>query len=103
MVFLACLLVAGYFAYTAAAGAYHSHQLRQDEAAAHATVERLHQQKAYLEAIRAYVSTDAYVEQEARRQLGYIRQGETPFVVLSPPLPEEPRKSGQWWERLFPR
>lgn len=103
IVFFCCLLVAGYFAYTAAAGALRSHQLSKDEAAARAEVQHLQEQKVYLAAVRAYVSSDAYVEQEARRKFGYTRDGETPFVVVSPPLEEQDQRGGEWWERLFPR
>jgi cell division protein FtsB len=63
----------------------------------------LEAQKEYLLAIRSYVASDAYVEQEARRQLGYIRDGEVPFVVLSPALEEGARPKGSWWQRLFPK
>ena len=41
--------------------------------------------------------------QEARRQLGYVRDGEVPFVVVSPALPDDSKPAGDWWERLFPR
>lgn len=101
--FAVCLLVALYFAYTAAVGAIRSHQLSEDEAAAREELVQLRDQKAYLEAVLEYVSSDAYVEQEARRELGYVRDGEVPFVVTSPPPEEQQTSGGTWWERLFPR
>lgn len=102
--FLLCLVIAGYFTYSAALGGLRTHQLSQEEGDAVQQVENLKQKKAYLQAVKNYVASDAYVEQEARRQLGYIREGEVPFVVISPPLKQDSQPaSGDWWQRLFPR
>jgi len=103
IVFAACLLAASYFLYTAGVGALRNHQLSDERQRAAQEIADLEAQKEYLTAIRSYVASDAYVEQEARRQLGYVRDGEVPFVVLSPPLEEESRPRGSWWQRLFPR
>lgn len=101
--FLACLIVAGYFAYSAVAGALRTHQLEEQRVAAEQQLAALEARKAYIIGVRDYVSSDQYVEQVARRQLGYIRPGEIPFVVVSPPVPPEDQPTGEWWERLFPR
>lgn len=98
-----CLAVAGYFVYTAGTGWLRNQQLGDDRAAAEQHLAELEDRKAYLEGIRDYVASDVYVEQQARRQLGYIRDGEVPFVVISPPVEEDGALSGAWWERLFPR
>jgi len=98
-----CLLVAGYGLYTAASGWYRNSQLEHDRAAAEQRVQELQARKAYLEAVKQYVGSDAYVEQQARRQLGYAREGEVAFVVVSPPVEQEPDRGASWWERLFPR
>jgi cell division protein FtsB len=104
LLFVVCLVVAGYFVYSAAIGAVHTHQLSQEEGDAGRQVQLLKEKKAYLEAVKNYVASDAYVEQQARRQLGYIRDREVPFVVVSPPLKEDSRpSSGDWWQRLFPK
>ncbi len=100
---LLCLAVAGYGMYTAASGWYRSNQLQDGRSEAEAEVTALEDRKAYLEAVKAYVASDAYVEQQARRQLGYGRDGEVVFVVTSPPVEDNPEQSGSWWERLFPR
>lgn len=102
--FAVCLAVAGYFMYTAALGAFQTHQLSQEEHATVQQVEALKAKRDYLQAVKNYVASDAYVEQEARRQLGYIREGEVPFVVVSPPVKQDTQPtSGDWWQRLFPR
>jgi cell division protein FtsB len=98
-----CLLVGGYCMYTATSGWYRNNQLDDDRAAAERRVQELQEKKAYLEGVKAYVASDAYVEQEARRQLGYGREGETVFVVTSPPVEQDSGRAGSWWERLFPR
>lgn len=101
--FLVCLLLAGYFTYTAATAAFRNHQLDNERRDAEQQLTALEAKKAYLQAVRNYVSSDAYVEQEARRQLGFARDGEMPFVVTSPPPKAETTPAGDWWERLFPR
>jgi cell division protein FtsB len=103
LIFAAGVLVAAYFIYTAAAGAIQGHQLSQDRDAANRTVAELEAKKAYLGAVKQYVSSDAYVEQEARRSLGYIRDGEVPFSVISPGVEPGEAPDGEWWQRLFPR
>jgi cell division protein FtsB len=103
LLFLGCLIAAGYFIYMAVAGAVQTHRLSDDRQQAEQQVQVLKDKKTYLEAVRKYVASDAYVEQEARRQLGYIRDGEVPFVVVSPELKEDAKPNGDWWQRLFPR
>lgn len=100
---LGCLGIAAYFVYIAVAGAIRTNQLEGDRTEAELRVLQLQDRAAYLEAVREYVASDAYVEQQARRQLGYVRDGEVPFVVISPPLDEEAEAKGNWIERLFPR
>ncbi|MGE3075561.1 MAG: septum formation initiator family protein [Dehalococcoidia bacterium] len=103
LLILLCCGVACYGLYTAANGWYHNGQLDQDRAETEQRVQELTEKKAYLEGVRQYVASDAYVEQQARRQLGYAREGEVVFVVSSPPVQQQDERSGSWWERLFPR
>lgn len=98
-----CLLVGGYCMYTASVGWYRNSQLSDDRSAAELRVLQLQERKSYIEGVKEYVASDAYVEQQARRQLGYGREGETVFVVTSPPVEHDTGQSGSWWERLFPR
>ncbi|MFN8616119.1 MAG: septum formation initiator family protein [Dehalococcoidia bacterium] len=103
LVIIFCLVVAAYGLYTAAAGWYRNAQLESDRETAEQRVKDLQDKKQYLEAVKSYVASDAYVEQQARRQLGYGREGETVFVVTSPEIKQDPHQGGSWWERLFPR
>ena len=102
LVFFAGLLVAAYFIYTAAAGALQAHNLSEDRATAEKDLAQLEDKKACLDAVKSYVASDAYVEQEARRRLGYTRDGEVPFVVISPSPEPQAVAEGDWWQRLFP-
>lgn len=104
LIFVASLAVAGWFTYSAVSGWLENRQIAHEETAARAAVQQLEEKKAYLQGVRDYASSDAYVEQEARRQLGYVRDGEIGFAVVSPPAPPgTPAPAGNWWERLFPR
>lgn len=103
LLFLVCLAVACYFAYTAVNGAIQNHRLAEDRTAATRRVAALEEKKAHILAVKQYVISDAFVEQEARRRLGWVREGEVAFVVVSPPLTEDDAPTGEWWERLFPR
>ena len=100
---LGCLLLGGYFTYTAAVNALHHRQLDAGEEALAREVEDLRAKQAHLEGVLAYVASDTYVEQAARRELGFVREGEIPFVVLSPPSADLGASGGEWWQRLFPR
>ncbi|MBI2765685.1 MAG: septum formation initiator family protein [Chloroflexi bacterium] len=85
-------------------GALRNNQFEQERAQTARGVAELQQKEAYLKAVKDYVSSDAYVEQEARRQLGYVRDGEVGFAVISPPAAPDPTApTGDWWQRLFPR
>ena len=101
--FVVCLLLTGYFVYTTTSGNVRQRQQNEDHAEALAEIEDLRSRRDHLLAVYDYVVSDAYVEQAARRELGYTREGETAFVVLSPPPPLDQDLSGEWWERLFPR
>ncbi len=100
---IVCILVAAYCIYTAAERELRAQSVERQLASAELHLQELEQKKLYIEAVKEYAASDAYVEQEARRRLGYIREGEVPFVVTSPPLEEPTQVSGDWWERLFPR
>lgn len=56
--------------------------------AAQAELDALIQENTLLQADVEALSTDAEVEKLAREKLGYVRPGETAYVVLDPPEPE---------------
>ena len=95
--------MAGWFIYTAVNGAIQNNRLDHERSVAQRELGQLRDKKAYVLAVKQYAASDAYIEQEARRRLGYIREGEIPFVVNSPATRDDPAPAGTWWERLFPR
>jgi cell division protein FtsB len=103
LVFVVCLVFSFYFLYIAGAGVLRSHQISQEESLARARVEQLEQDLQHLQAVREYVSSDYYVEGEARRKLGYVRDGEVAIVVTSPDPESHTDRGGAWWKRLFPK
>ncbi len=100
---LVCLLLTGYFVYTTSSGAVRQREQNADHDAAIAEIEDLRSRRDHLLAVYEYVASDAYVEQAARRDLGYVREGETAFVVQSPAPTTDQQPAGEWWERLFPK
>ena len=58
-------------------------------ASARAELAALKSENAELSADVAALATDAEIEKLAREKLGYVRPGETAFVVLDPPGTEE--------------
>jgi cell division protein FtsB len=103
LLFIACLAVAGYFGYAAVSGWYENHQLAEQRDQAERKLAALEEKRDYLDGVRDYVESDDFVEQQARRELGYVYPDETPVVVISPPMEEQRLTAGDWWERLFPR
>lgn len=57
---------------------------------ARAELEALAAENEHLQADVDALGTDAEVEKLAREKLGYVRPGETAYVVLDPPETEEP-------------
>ena len=78
---------------------------------ARAELASLEEENARLSEDVAALGTDAEIEKLAREKLGYVRPGETAYVVLdppaeevpAPPLVEEPELSDQrtWVERVW--
>lgn len=103
LMFAVGAIIGLYFAFTALQGAIRNERLEDARAQAEREVAELQETKTYLEAVVEYAGSDEYVEVAARRELGFIRPGETAFVLVGPD-PEKPEnRSPEWWERLFPR
>jgi cell division protein FtsB len=103
LLFVGCLILGAYFAFSFVGGWVQGQRLADDRAEAQHEVAVLRDKKERLQAVKRYVSSDAYIEQEARRRIGFVRPGEIPFVIESPPLPQETAVVGEWWQRLFSR
>jgi cell division protein FtsB len=77
---------------------------------AQARLGELEEENAALQADVAALETDAEVEKLAREKLGYVRPGETAYVVLDPPGSGRPAEEGveplvaddrTWVERIW--
>ena len=90
--FVVCLLLTGYFVYTASSGTVRQRQQNEDHEAALAEIEDLRSRRDHLLAVYDYVVSDAYVEQAARRELGTSARAR-PHSSSSAPLPPPTRIS----------
>jgi cell division protein FtsB len=113
------LILAGYFIVGFGKVALVGFQLRNTKAGLQAEVISLEEQVADLEAQKAFVQTDAYVEQAAREEYKMSRPGDQVVVPMFPdegataaqetrlreqpasPMPTEPWRA--WWELFFGR
>ena len=103
----ALLIAAGYAIFSAAGYVLRSYDLGRRETELRREVVALQRQRAELEALRAYLQSDEYVEYSARKLLGFVRPGETLVVVSGPdpvaasPTPSPGASDGPWWRRLY--
>jgi cell division protein FtsB len=83
---------------------------RRQVSSARAQLAALEAENAALEADIAALETDAEVEKLAREKLGYVRPGETAYVVLDPPgtsgetepaAPAETEEDRTWVDKVW--
>jgi len=92
------------FAYSALQTAAQSYQLRESRLVLEADLMELRLQRAELEALRAYLASDEYIESVARQQFGLVRPEEITVVVEAPEEAASGQEDGQrWWKVLFGR
>ena len=87
---LLVLTVALYFAAAFAGELIASHRIDQQVVSLTSDIDRLRANNARLKAAVAEASSDAYVERQAREELGLVRPGDTPVVVVNAPTPAPP-------------
>ena len=101
MILAVAALLFGLFAYSLLQTTQSSARLHERQAALHAEVTTLAQEKADLEGLRAYLATDEYIEAVARSEFGLVKPGETAVVVAAPAVPDSGRVAKRWWQELF--
>jgi cell division protein FtsB len=84
---LLVLTVALYFATAFTGELIASHRVDQQLASLNADIDRLTDQNKHLKNAVAEASSDAYVERQAREELGLVRAGDIPVVVSNAPPP----------------
>jgi len=95
------------------AQAWSNSQLMQRVQDAQRQLQSVQRQHDKLQQSEAYYNTPSVIENEARQQLGYIRPGEHPVVIVSAVNDMQQQKIGQahtarkygfwqkWWNSLF--
>lgn len=106
IVLLVALAAVAYFAFAAVSNGVQTHRLRQDEEQMSKEIGQLQEEYSSLVGLHEYVRSDEYVESVARQQLGLVRPGETPIVVL--PTADEGKEEeaapvGRWWDVFLGR
>lgn len=97
-------VVVVYFLATAGFNFMRMEQLRRQEDQVQAEIRTLQQRYQRLEALKAYLNSDEYIEAVAREELGLVRKGERAFIAISTvptptPAPDETQPR-LWWEIL---
>lgn len=87
---LLVLTVALYFAAAFAGELIDSHRIDQQVASLTSDIGRLRANNSRLKREVAEASSDAFVEREAREELGLVRAGDTPVVIVNAPTPAPP-------------
>jgi cell division protein FtsB len=104
MVLAVALLLLGLFLYASVQTAMQGYRLRQAQRDLTVEVAELRRQRAELQGLLEYMSTDEYVEAFARQQFGLVLPGETAVEVDARPAPGTSRRPGErWWQALFGR
>jgi cell division protein DivIC len=105
IVLVVTALAITYFLFTAALGAVRSYQLHQREDRLRTEITELQARYERLDALKAYLNSDEFIESAAREQLGLVRPGETGFITIASqpaptPAPGDPQPE-LWWDALL--
>jgi cell division protein FtsB len=94
--------VVAYFGVAIVGNAINRYELERHAAALRAEIAALEAQQQRLEALRAYMQTDEFIERVARDE-GLVMPGDTVVLVTAPtPSPTStPSSTEPWWERYF--
>lgn len=100
---VAALFIVGYFGLSIASNAITDLRLAREEAALRTEIETLERRDARLQALKAYMESDAFVEAVAREN-GLVRPGEIAVVTVSGGRVAETealRPGDPWWYRYL--
>jgi cell division protein FtsB len=102
MLLVASLFIIGYFGVSIVGNAVTRYQLDRQQEELRREIAALREQQRRLEALRAYMQSDEFIERSAR-DLGLVRPGDTAVVVSAPtPAAVATVPPGlPWWERYF--
>lgn len=104
IIFTFTALVVVYFLFAFAFNAIRGHQLGAQESRLEAEINDLESRHDRLVALEQYLKSDEYIEEVAREELGYVKQGEVGFIAISsrPTATPEPGTLPElWWDSLI--
>ncbi|MEX2236987.1 MAG: septum formation initiator family protein [Dehalococcoidia bacterium] len=94
-------MAVGYFVFAGFTSTLRNQQLDGRKEALEQEIGALESDKAQLEALRAYLTSDEYIERAGRSQLGLVRPGEVGVVIVGPTPEDDFDPSRPWWKRFF--
>jgi cell division protein FtsB len=99
---IAVLFLVAYFGVSIVANAITRYELMREQDRLRRDIADLLAQQRRLDALRAYMQTDEFIERAAREQ-GLVRPGDTAVVVAAPTpaATATPAPGAPWWERYF--
>lgn len=99
---VAAVFIIAYFGVAIAGNTLHRYELTRERERLEAEIAALEGQQRRLEALRAYMLTDEFIERAAREQ-GLARPGDTSVIVVAPTpaAGQDARPGAPWWERYF--
>ena len=98
----AAVFIIGYFGVSIVGNAITRYDLHRYEQQLRAEIAVRESQQQRLNALRAYMQSDEFIERFAREQ-GLVRPGDTAVVVVAPGPSAAPdvAPGAPWWERYF--
>ena len=102
VVFVGVLALVGYVVFSGVQRLLESNSVSARIAETQAEIDEFQLQAAQLQALIAWVGSDAYVERIAREDLGMVRPGEQAFSVHAPVRPGLEIRRSPWWTNLLP-
>lgn len=102
VVFIGVLALVGYVVFSGVQRLLESNSVSARIAETQAEIDEYEQQALQLQALIAWVGSDAYIERIAREDLGMVRPGEQAFSVHAPVRPGLEIRRSPWWTNLLP-
>ena len=99
---VAAIFIIAYFVVSMVGNSFARYELDQEQQRLRAEIVSLEEQQRQLDALRAYMHSDEFIERAARDQ-GLVRPGDISVVVVAPtPAGARAAPAGRpWWARYF--
>ena len=100
--YISLLLVVGFVVYSGVDGLLQASSLDVRIAETRSEIVELRTEADQLAALIAWLDSDAYIEQIAREDLGFVRPGEEAFGIRAPTRSSLEFARTPWWDNLLP-